>query len=253
MINVEYVELDLEKDPGRVVPLAARKGERGALTIRASITDHGEPVDLESYDVLFECLTPDFKTVSDAVGSVSGSELEYTVVENAFSSAGVVKNAYFTLKDASGTVATTNAMTIVVLPTATDGRGASEAYSSEIEELLEWCRSTFEANEAERQAESDAAVEEANDAADRANNLVDELLDGNFNPAFRDWFSRKTLSASDVDVIWGTEYGDDIELPDSPGWEGGDDIGGSGGCDCTPATNDEIDELFKDTEGVVRM
>lgn len=243
MINVEYVELDIEKDPGKVVPLAARKGERGALTIRASITDHGEPVDLESYDVLFECTTADFKTVSDAVGSVSGNELEYTVADSALSTVGVVKNAYFTLKDAAGTVATTNAMTIAVLPTAMDGGGASEAYSSEIEELLEWCQSTFEANEAERQAESDAAVDRANHAAES----VELALEGNFNVAFRDWFARKTLSASDVDVIWGTEHGDDIELPDSPGWEGGEDGGGgeAGECDCTPVTNDEIDGMFE--------
>ena len=252
-MNVEYVDLDVGKDPSSQCALFARKGEKGSLTIEASISDHGEPIDLSQYEVLFEALTPDGKVVSDGNVSVSGSVATYTVVENMFSSAGVTKTAYFTLRQGGGVVATTQSMSIGVLPTALDGAGESESYVSDIEELLEWCRSTFEANEAERQAESDAAVEEANDAADRANSLVDELLDGNFNPAFRDWFSRKTLSASDVDVIWGTEYGDDIELPDSPGWEGGGDIGGSGGCDCTPATDDEIDELFKDTEGVVRM
>lgn len=242
-MNVEYVDLDVGKDPSSQYALFARKGEKGSLTIEASISDHGEPIDLSQYEVLFEALTPDGKVVSDGNVSVSGSVATYTVVENMFSSAGVTKTAYFTLRHGGDVVATTQSMSIGVLPTALDGAGESESYVSDIEELLEWCRSTFEANEAERQAESDAAVERANHAAES----VELALEGNFNVAFRDWFARKTLSASDVDVIWGTEYGDDIELPDSPGWEGGEEEGGgeAGECDCTPVTNDEIDGMFE--------
>lgn len=72
-MNVETLELDLGKRPGSEPTVFCRKGEKGALTLRATIADHGAEVDLSAFGVFFDCVTPDGRLVSDEATSKEGS------------------------------------------------------------------------------------------------------------------------------------------------------------------------------------
>lgn len=237
MINVEYMDLDIDKSPGRSAPVVfARKGEKKSLTVVATIADHGEELDLSAYEVLFECATSKGLLVSDGGVETSGSTVTYTVRDSALSSVGRCNVAYFTLKGDDGVVATTEEFELCVLPTAMDGIGIAQAYSSEIEELLDYCRDTFEANEQTRQAEFEAAVDRANEAADN----VEQAIDGNFGPIIGSWMGANAMTAQDVDVIWG--YGGIGGVPEFPEYNPG-----AGSERYVPLTKEDIDNMFERT------
>lgn len=197
-MNVETLELDLGKRPGSEPTVFCRKGEKGALTLRATIADHGAEVDLSAFGVFFDCVTPDGRLVSDEATSKEGSTAVCTLNEAAMATAGLCKAAYFRLVGQDGSVSTTQDVRIAVLPSAFDADGVAEAYVSEIERLLEECRSEFAANEAARQEASEAATKRANDAAD----LVEQAVSGNLDPLFAGWLDSKTMTPDDADDAW---------------------------------------------------
>lgn len=197
-MNVETLELDLGKRPGSEPTVFCRKGEKGALTLRATIADHGAEVDLSAFGVFFDCVTPDGRLVSDEATSKEGSTAVCTLNEAAMATAGLCKAAYFRLVGQDGSVSTTQDVRIAVLPSAFDAEGVAEAYVSEIERLLEECRSEFDANEAARQEASEAATKRANDAAD----LVEQAVSGNLDPLFAGWIDSKTMTPDDADDAW---------------------------------------------------
>lgn len=197
-VNVETLELDLGKRPGSEPTVFCRKGEKGALTLRATIADHGAEVDLSAFGVFFDCVTPDGRLVSDEATSKEGSTAVCTLNEAAMATAGLCKAAYFRLVGQDGSVSTTQDVRIAVLPSAFDADGVAEAYVSEIERLLEECRSEFAANEAARQEASEAATKRANDAAD----LVEQAVSGNLDPLFAGWIDSKTMTPDDADDAW---------------------------------------------------
>ena len=194
------LQLDLDKEPQERYVLSIRQGEVNATRLEVEITDHGESVDLSAYGVYFECAHPNGALHSEKVGSTDGNVASYTVAKAVGDEAGTIECAYLALKATNDdgtteTYATTQAFLIRVLPNAqTDGAGIAEAYSSEIEEMLAYCRqafdenetarqSTFDSNEDARQAESEAATKRANDAADK----VQSAIDGTLDPLFKAW------------------------------------------------------------------
>ena len=194
------IQLDLDKEPQERYVLSIRQGEVNATVLQVEVTDHGEPVDLGAYGVYFECAHPNGALHSEKVGSTSGNVATYTVAKAVGDEAGTIECAYFALKvtnddGATEVYATTQAFIIRVLPNAqTEGAGISKAYSSEIEEMLAYCRQTFDANETQRQStfdanekarqeKSEAATKRANDAADK----VYSAIDGTLDPLFKAW------------------------------------------------------------------
>ncbi len=194
------LQLDLDKEPQERYVLSIRQGEVNATDVEFEVTDHGEAVDLSAYGVYFECAHPNGALHSEKVGSMSGNVASYTVAKAVGDEAGTIECAYLALKvtNDDGTTdvyATTQAFLIRVLPNAqTEGAGIAKAYSSEIEEMLAYCRqtfddneaqrqSTFDSNESKRQAESEAATKRANDAADK----VQSAIDGTLDPLFKAW------------------------------------------------------------------
>ena len=194
------LQLDLDKEPQERYVLSIRQGEVNATRLEVEVTDHGEDVDLSAYSVYFECAHPSGALHSEKVGSTDGNVASYTVAKAVGDEAGTIECAYFALKTTNedGTTdvyATTQAFIVRVLPNAqTGGAGVAKAYSSEIEEMLAYCRQTFDANETARQsafdsnedarqAASEAATKRANDAADK----VQSAIDGTLDPLFRAW------------------------------------------------------------------
>ena len=194
------LQLDLDKEPQERYVLSIRQGEVNATQLEVEVTDHGEDVDLNAYSVFFECAHPNGALHSEKVGSTSGNVASYTVAKAVGDEAGTIECAYMALKTTNddGTTevyATTQAFIVRVLPNAqTEGAGIAKAYSSEIEEMLAYCRqtfdkdeaqrqSTFDSNEDARQAASEAATKRANDAADK----VQSAIDGTLDPLFKAW------------------------------------------------------------------
>ena len=152
-------------------------------------------MDLSAYRVMFEMRHPHGALLSDEVQGASGSSFDYTMPEQAATETGVAGVAYFALKDKAGPeaaesslYATTQAFAVVILPNAQGDKNAvAEAYSSEIEAMLEWCRDEFDRAEADREQRVDAAVDKAEEAAKNANDaadLVHQALEGDLDQVF---------------------------------------------------------------------
>lgn len=197
--------LDLAKEPAERQTVFVREGEVNATAIEAHVYDHGERAALDGLTATFYLRHPKGTLLEDVVGEVSGSEIAYTLTAHAAEEVGLCDVAYFSLEDAEGNVRTTEGFAVLVLPNAqTDGNGIAAAYSSRIEELLEWCRSTFEADEAERQAATDATIERAAKAADS----IEQAIKGALDPLFAEYLSLTIVPITD---------------PELDGWWGGDE------------------------------
>lgn len=197
-MNAVNLYLDLSKEPCETQAVYIRQGERNATTLHVDVYDNGEPVDLAQYRVLFEMRHPHGALLSDEVQGAAGSSFNYTMPEQAAHETGVAGIAYFALKDKAGTestaaalYATTQAFAVVILPNAQGDKNAvADAYSSEIEAMLEWCRDEFEKAEADREQRVDAAVDKAEEAAQNANDaadLVHQALEGEMGPIFGEY------------------------------------------------------------------
>lgn len=217
-MNPVELDLDLNKAPDATQRVFLRQGERLATVIRATIYDGDEPVDLSGYDVYFEMRHPRGAMLEDDVTQTEGNVLAYTVSEKAAQEVGTCDVAYFALRPKDGgsaLYATTQAFIVIILPNAQcDGNAIADAYSSEIERMLEWCHDTFLANEAERDALVDAACDKAYEAADRANEAaqaVDDAVNGKLDGVFAIYLGRNVvpMTAEDVDKIYDGEPWDD--------------------------------------------
>lgn len=218
-LNTVYLELDLSKEPEESRAIYIRQGERNATTLHVDIYDNGEPVDLSAYRVMFEMRHPRGALLSDEVRGAAGTSLDYVLPEAAAVETGVAGVAYFALKDKAGPeatsaalYATTQAFAVVILPNAQGDKNAvAEAYSSEIEAMLKWCRDEFAKAEAERDgkinaavAKADAAAKNANDAAD----LVHQALQGELGTIFDGYLEGKKdkpggfVSHDKYDAAW---------------------------------------------------
>lgn len=197
-MNAVNLYLDLSKEPCETQAVYIRQGERNATTLHVDVYDNGEPVDLAQYRVLFEMRHPHGALLSDEVQGAAGSSFDYTMPEQAAHETGVAGVAYFALKDKAGTestaaalYATTQAFAVVILPNAQGDKNAvTDAYSSEIEAMLEWCRDEFAKAEADREQRVDAAVDKAEEAAKNANDaadLVHQALEGEMGPIFGEY------------------------------------------------------------------
>lgn len=208
-MNEIYLELDLSKEPEESRAIYIRQGERNATTLHVDVYDNGEPVDLSAYRVVFEMRHPRGALLSDEVKGAAGTSLDYVLPEVAATETGVAGVAYFALKDKAGPeatsaalYATTQAFAIVILPNAQgDENAVADAYSSEIEAMLKWCRDEFAKAEAERDGRidaavgrADAAVERADAAAKNANDaadLVHQALQGELGEVFDGYLETK--------------------------------------------------------------
>lgn len=194
-MNEIYLELDLSKEPEESRAVYIRQGERNATTLHVDVFDNGEPVDLSAYRVVFEMRHPHGALLSDEVKGAAGTTIDYVLPEAAATETGVAGVAYFALKDKAGPeaaesslYATTQAFAVVILPNAQGDKNAvAEAYSSEIEAMLKWCREEFDRAQAEREQRVDAAVAKAEEAAKNANDaadLVHQALEGDLDQVF---------------------------------------------------------------------
>lgn len=221
-MNEIYLELDLSKEPEESRAIYIRQGERNATTLHVDVYDNGEPVDLAQYRVLFEMRHPHGALLSDEVQGAAGSSFNYTMPEQAAHETGVAGIAYFALKDKAGAestaaalYATTQAFAVVILPNAQGDKNAvADAYSSEIEAMLEWCRDEFAKAEADREQRVDAAVDKAEAAAKNANDaadLVHQALEGDLDQVFGGYIdglkdvSGGLVSFDAYDAAWMTD------------------------------------------------
>ena len=220
------IRLDLNKEPQQFDVIHIRQGEINATPIEAEIYDNGAAVDLSQYVVRFECRHIDGKHHEDNEQlTVSDNVATYMVHENVGAVPGMIETAYFSLsvenEDGSREhYVTTQTFYFDVLPNAdSGGAGITQAYSSQIEQMLRYCydtfteneagrQETFDTNEAVRQEASDAATLRANTAAEK----VEKALAGDLSELFDDYIDSK----KDVDgglVSW-ERYLQDAPLSD---------------------------------------
>lgn len=220
-MDVQHTKLylDLSKEPEEQQVVFIRQGEKKATVIEAHIYDHGDEADLSGVTPYFVMRHPRGALLEDKVTTQAvGNVLTYEVIPQAAQEVGTCSVAYFAFMDGetitATTYATTQAFAIVILPNAqTDGDGIAEAYSSRIEEMLQWCHDTFLENEEERDAKVDDAVADADAATQRANDAaqaVEEAVKGNLDPLFSAYIDQKIVAITDseLDEWWGA-----IEVP----------------------------------------
>lgn len=211
-MDVQHTKLylDLAKEPEEQQVVFIRQGEKKATVIEAHIYDHGEEADLSDVTPYFTMRHPKGALLEDKCTQVSGNVVTYEVIPQAAQEVGTCSVAYFAFMDGETVTATTHATTqafaIVILPNAqTDGDGIAEAYSSRIEEMLQWCHDTFLENEEERDALVNAAVEEADAATDRANaaaDAVEEALSGELGPLIGTYLNTLGITIEEFDQAW---------------------------------------------------
>lgn len=207
--------LDLSKEPEEKQVVFIRQGEKKATVIEAHIYDHGEEADLTGVTPYFTMRHPKGALLEDKVTEVENNVLTYEVIAQAAQEVGTTSVAYFAFMEgdaigedtsAATTYATTQAFAVVILPNAqADGDGVAEAYSSRIEEMLQWCHDTFLENEEAREAEVDAAVADADAAAARANSAADAVetaLSGELGPLVGTYLNTLGITADEFDQAW---------------------------------------------------
>lgn len=202
--------LDLSKEPEERQVVFLRQGEKKATVIEAHIYDHGEEADISGVTPYFTMRHPKGALLEDKCTQVSGNVVTYEVITQAAQEVGTCSVAYFAFMDGETVTATTHATTqafsIVILPNAqTDGDGIAEAYSSRIEEMLQWCHDTFLANEEVRDAKVDEAVADADAAAARANaaaDAVEEALSGELGPLIGTYLNTLGITIEEFDQAW---------------------------------------------------
>ena len=91
------LELDVQKPEYQILQqVYGRQGET-ALTIRATITDDGQPYDFSGKKIEFCCIKPsgEMVHVTEGISLVSGSTYDCTLPPEATSEYGTISVAYF--------------------------------------------------------------------------------------------------------------------------------------------------------------
>ena len=94
-MDLHEVSLDVSKQPAVKEVLRIGQGDTGAPTLSVSVLDHGEPLDLDGFDVKFEMRKPQggkYSVEGTASGNVAqfslsgmpagASDIAYVAIEN---------------------------------------------------------------------------------------------------------------------------------------------------------------------------
>lgn len=196
MTNVFEVHLDLNKRCAYST-ISVRQGDLLGTTIRAYVTDHGNPVTLDVSACYILMELPDGTHYYRKAATWDDGVAEVTINEQqAASVTGCITNAYFRLS-AGGSDYSTSGFKLEVLPDALEGMTPGETYDPLVQQAIDAANAAAayasgkaseahtaavgaqEATEAADEATeaANSAAQEANDAADAANAAAARIPD----------------------------------------------------------------------------
>ena len=141
--------------------ITIRQGDKMGCRITADLYDHDVRFTVGGLIAYFVMELPNRANYYRAEASYDAGTVDVTIDETyAASVAGRTDNCYFELRQGTTVIASTQTFSIIVEPSALDGKTPGETYDAEIEQALEEMATATEA--------ATEAASSANDAADSA-------------------------------------------------------------------------------------
>ena len=179
-MNVQTIELDVNKRGCGNNCIRIAQGEGGGTTIKALIYDNGGELALSGYSAFLVARLPDRIHYYRGSATVSGNTITYVCDESKLASVpGYTDEAYFEIVKGDF-LAQTERFALDILRSAKDGQQPAQSWDNAIDDLIKRGETAVKSSE--------AAVAAANDAASKANTSAAkaDTATGKANAAARD-------------------------------------------------------------------
>ena len=179
-MNVQTIELDVNKRGCANNCIRIAQGEGGGTTIKALIYDNGGELALSGYSVFLVARLPDRIHYYRGSATVSGNTITYVCDESKLASVpGYTDEAYFEIVKGDF-LAQTERFALDILRSAKDGQQPAQSWDNAIDDLIKRGETAVKSSEA-AVAAANGAVSKANTAAAKADTAT-----GKANAAARD-------------------------------------------------------------------
>lgn len=179
-MNVQTIELDVNKRGCGNNCIRIAQGEGGGTTIKALIYDNGGELALSGYSAFLVARLPDRIHYYRGSATVSGNTITYVCDESKLASVpGYTDEAYFEIVK-SDFLAQTERFALDILRSAKDGQQPAQSWDNAIDDLIKRGETAVKSSEAAVAAANGAALK-ANTAAAKADTAT-----GKANAAARD-------------------------------------------------------------------
>lgn len=179
-MNVQTIELDVNKRGCGNNCIRIAQGEGGGTTIKALIYDNGGELALSGYSAFLVARLPDRIHYYRGSATVSGNTITYVCDESKLASVpGYTDEAYFEIVKGDF-LAQTERFALDILRSAKDGQQPAQSWDNAIDDLIKRGETAVKSSE--------AAVTAANGAASKANTAAAkaDTATGKANAAARD-------------------------------------------------------------------
>ena len=179
-MNVQTIELDVNKRGCGNNCIRIAQGEVGGTTIKALIYDNGGELSLSGYSAFLVARLPDRIHYYRGSATVSGNTITYICDESKLASVpGYTDEAYFEIVKGDF-LAQTERFALDILRSAKEGRQPAQSWDNAIDDLIKRGETAVKSSE--------AAVAAANGAASKANTAAAkaDTATGKANAAARD-------------------------------------------------------------------
>lgn len=179
-MNVQTIELDVNKRGCGNNCIRIAQGEGGGTTIKALIYDNGGELALSGYSAFLVARLPDRIHYYRGSATVSGNTITYVCDESKLASVpGYTDEAYFEIVKGDF-LAQTERFALDILRSAKDGQQPAQSWDNAIDDLIKRGETAVKSSEAAVTA-ANGAVSKANTAAAKADTAT-----GKANAAARD-------------------------------------------------------------------
>lgn len=179
-MNVQAIELDVNKRGCGNNCIRIAQGEGGGTTIKALIYDNGGELALSGYSAFLVARLPDRIHYYRGSATVSGNTITYVCDESKLASVpGYTDEAYFEIVKGDF-LAQTERFALDILRSAKDGQQPAQSWDNAIDDLIKRGETAVKSSEA-AVAAANGAVSKANTAAAKADTAT-----GKANAAARD-------------------------------------------------------------------
>ena len=216
-MNVQTIELDVNKRGCGNNCIRIAQGEGGGTTIKALIYDNGGELALSGYSAFLVARLPDRIHYYRGSAAVSGNAITYVCDESKLASVpGYTDEAYFEIVKGDF-LAQTERFALDILRSAKDGQQPAQSWDNAIDDLIKRGETVVKSSEAAVAAanaavgDASTAAEKADTAAQGANDAKTEALKaaeearGSISPDKRIYLAYDTVGDTDYISLVDTE------------------------------------------------
>ena len=181
-MNVQTIELDVNKRGCGNNCIRIAQGEGGGTTIKALIYDNGGELALSGYSAFLVARLPDRIHYYRGSATVSGNTITYVCDESKLASVpGYTDEAYFEIVKGDF-LAQTERFALDILRSAKDGQQPAQSWDNAIDDLIKRGETAVKSSEA-AVAAANGAVSKANTAAAKADTATGKANAGDASTA----------------------------------------------------------------------